>query len=328
MNRLLLVGFDNDSNSNMIPMVSSRDAKNVDIKIDDGKILEGIVHGVEVGEDGCMDDNIDYSIGDDKGKCVLAFYEEGVSDNELLEGLSGTQEFFYTGGPQEFVVPSRVKELKLEVWGASGAILGGNGGYSIGTMTVTTEKILYVYVGGVGSDAENLTTCSGYKNGNLGGWNGGGNGGSGHNIGGGGGGATDVRTRGGEWNDENSIKTRLIVAGGGGGGVKNWTLSGGNGGGYNATCTKGQNGAQDGGACGINSNGIGGKGGCYNGGGGGGGYYGGNGGGDTAGAGGGSGYCGINECGGSAGVRAGDGMARICWGNKIEECNGTPPDTE
>jgi hypothetical protein len=271
-----------------------------------------------------MDDNIDYSIDDDKGKCVLAFYEDSViNEDEIPEELkSGTQSFYYTGSPQEFVVPNGVKELKLEVWGASGAILGGNGGYSSGIMIVTTEKILHVYVGGVGRGDGGLTLCS-YSNSNFGGWNGGGNGTGGFGIGGGGGGATDVRTRGGEWNDENSIKTKLIVAGGGGGGEKNTISSGGIGGGYNSACTDGQDGARSGGACGINSNGIGGQGGCYNGGGGGGGYYGGCTGSplENGSSGGGSGYIGgVTNGGGSNGVRSGHGIARICWGNEIDVC--------
>jgi type II secretory pathway pseudopilin PulG len=346
MNRLLLVGFDN---SNRIPMVSSRDAKNVDIKIDDGKVLEGIVHGVEVniGEDGCMDDNIDYSIGDDKGKCVLAFYEEGVTSDiteylspDEIEKLNGAQPFYYTGGSQEFVVPKGVKELKLEVWGAQGGgTKGGLGGYSYGTLTVTTGKILHVYVGGQGSSVAE----------GKGGWNGGGDGPTGAIDGGmSGGGGTDIRT-----SKNNTYNDRVIVAGGGGG-TGTYSDKSGHGGGGNSSGGDGNNNSNPvehspnnygrggtltaGGDAGTpkSCNGVictaeagsfgkGGNG-CYNGwagGAGGGGWYGG---GASSGAwggsgGGGSGYIGgVTNGGGENGIRSGDGIARICWGNKIDVC--------
>jgi hypothetical protein len=331
--------------------------------------LEGIVHGVDVniGENNninCIDDNIDYSIGDDKGKCVLAFYEEGVSDNELLKQLSGTQEFFYTGSPQEFVVPPGVKELKLEVWGAQGGgTNGGLGGYSYGTLTVTTGKILHVYVGGQGSSA-------GIGSAAPGGWYGGGAsvGGSGGPASGGGGGSFVIKTL--PLVDNLPSKNDILIVAGGGGGM-----------GYDKN-NAGRSGAPGDGGGGNNNGGdaeiknnytftgggslsAGGAGGCWNlgssninglagcsddgsflrggdallihgcrltGGGGGGGYYGGGGGiGGCAvdGGGGGSGYCGIDNCGGENGIRTGNGVARICWGNRIGECNGTPPpDTE
>jgi hypothetical protein len=298
--------------------------------------LEGIVHGVDVniGENNninCIDDNIDYSIGDDKGKCVLAFYEEAIiNEDEIPEELrkNGAKPFFYTGSPQEFVVPPGVKELKLEVWGANGGDgllsgegtgTGGRGGYSYGNLNVVSEqKLLYIYVGEVGVQNSLVSTFNG--------------GGMGLEQNGSGGGATDVRTEygNGNWNDTNSIKTRLIVAGGGGGASAGPNEYGGYGGGgnngggnANGSWTYGLGGGNS--QCSVypatNPQTSGG-----------GGYYNGCIGGVPAGGGGGggSGYIGgVTNGGGSNGVRSGHGVAKICWGNRIGECNGTaPPDTE
>lgn len=86
-------------------------------------------------------------------------------------------------------------KYKLEVWGAQGGYRnssdnGGKGGYTSGEITLNNKDKLYIYVGGSG---------------NSGGYNGGGT----RSIGHGGGGATDIRL-----ND--SLYSRIIVAGGGG----------------------------------------------------------------------------------------------------------------
>lgn len=79
---------------------------------------------------------------------------------------------------------------RLEVWGAQGNNNGGNGGYSTGTISLTSGTKLYVYVGGQ----------SGY--------NGGGGSGTLYS----GGGASDIRI------NSSSLLARVIVAGGGGAG--------------------------------------------------------------------------------------------------------------
>jgi hypothetical protein len=322
MNRLLLVGFDNSSNGNMIPMVSSRDAKNVDIKIDDGKVLEGIVHGIDVniGENNninCIDDNIDYSTGDDKGKCVLAFYEEGVTSDiteylssDEIERLSGVEEFKYTGGVQEFVVPKGVKEVMLEVWGGSGAG-GGKGGYSQGIMTVTKGQILHIYVGGA-------------ANGISAGYNGGGSGSTSYPYGGGG--ATHIATMPGILSSLEANKDKVLIVAGGGG----YANGGGVQGGTNNDCSEG--GSQTAGgkshlsSCPSGTFGQGANGANCKDNGGGGGWYGG---GTGCGSAGGSGHIGIGVSGETKmqTKRTGNGVARICCGNRIGECNGTAPDT-
>lgn len=110
--------------------------------------------------------------------------------------------FEYSGDYQTFVVP-RSGIYKLETWGAQGghrgANNGGKGGYTTGEVYLKRGDILYIYVGGNGK------TNSG--------WNGGGYQPQTKIYGGG---ATDIRFVSGEWNNEESLKSRLIVAGGGG----------------------------------------------------------------------------------------------------------------
>ena len=130
---------------------------------------------------------------------------------------------------QTFAAPY-AGQYKIECWGAQGGSaspggVGGMGGYSYGTTTLTVNQALYVYVGAKGEDP--ATTLN-----PAGGWNGGGAGGNGlpdRIKGGGGGGASDVRAVSGLLNP--NLTTRIIVAGGGGG--AGHAFSGGSGGGGN-----------------------------------------------------------------------------------------------
>ena len=102
----------------------------------------------------------------------------------------------------------------LEVWGAQGGsyetYLGGKGGYSKGTLTLTEDTTVFVYVGG------QPTTVSTNQTAVTGGFNGGGDGynryydGT-YTYGQGGGGSSDIRL------GTDSLYARVIVAGGGGG---------------------------------------------------------------------------------------------------------------
>ena len=107
--------------------------------------------------------------------------------------------FDYTGSVQ-------TKTLKpgtytIECWGGQGgtysSYIGGYGGYSKGTITLTEATTVYISVGGAGSSS---STAAGFNGG-----------GTGISSGRGGGGATDVRI------GQNSLYSRVIVAGGGGG---------------------------------------------------------------------------------------------------------------
>ncbi len=129
-----------------------------------------------------------------------------------------TQTFNYTGGEQEFIVPTGVHVIGVTAFGggggASGTKTGGEGAQVTGILTVTPGETLFVEVGGNGkSEGE----------GGAGGFNGGGNGG------GGGGGASDLRTapRSTSLTVED---TRLLVAAGGGGAGATGGEEGGNGG--------------------------------------------------------------------------------------------------
>lgn len=127
-----------------------------------------------------------------------------------------SKEFNYTGNIQSIeLLPGR---YKLECYGASGGIGNGNinpigkGGYASGELFIPTLMTLYVHVGQDGIN--NWATSVRYNGGgaaiNVGGHNGGA-----------GGGATDFRLSSAAWNNVESLKTRILVAGGGGGAQSN-----------------------------------------------------------------------------------------------------------
>ena len=118
------------------------------------------------------------------------------------------RDFTYSGEGESFVVP-KTGRYKIELWGAQGGE-GGKGGYTSGEIDLTKGTTLYFYVGGKGPT--NATQA------NEGGYNGGGYSGTNTGVNSfGGGGATDVRLVGGLWNNEVSLRSRIMVAGGGGG---------------------------------------------------------------------------------------------------------------
>ena len=157
---------------------------------------------------------------------IKIYYNEDYQ--KIENGL--TANFNYTGDYQEYTVPETGK-YKIECYGARGGCNNwagtylsdyGLGGYASGIIELTKGEKLYIYVGKKGADgvkqANQLTSTS---------FNGGGAGiGSSDNDdgGGAGGGATDVRLVAGNWDDFESLKSRIIVAGGGSGGA---TVTGG-----------------------------------------------------------------------------------------------------
>lgn len=109
----------------------------------------------------------------------------------------------YSGSKKSISLPPG--KYKLEVWGAQGgyrssSTYGGLGGYSIGTLTLTSQTTLYLYAGGAGNTAPGSATIK------VGGFNGGG---YRYQYNGGGGGS-DIRI------GTDSLYARVIVAGGGG----------------------------------------------------------------------------------------------------------------
>ena len=237
-------------------------------------------------------------------KKAIAFYFK--LNNNKMYGVGSANyngsvmNFDYTGSVQTATLtPGR---YKLECWGAQGGngssngssninAVGGLGGYSVGTITLSKTQKVYIYSGGKGQTKSNTGSYSTVN----GGFNGGGSNYT-YGSGGSGGGGSDIRI------GTDSLYARVIVAGGGSG--TGWTIKGAAGGGesglsnYNSsscgtqknggsTYTPGQSGTVTVGSFGIGGNGSGSS---EGGSGGGGGWYGGGGAGYTGGSGGGSGY--------------------------------------
>ena len=133
-------------------------------------------------------------------------YNENATNFAFKDGASGE------AVPQTYTVPSGQSGwYKIELWGASGGSTtsettgevraGGKGAYTSGLIYLTENQKLYFYIGGT------TTNSNGGANG----------GGTGAGKGMGGGGSTDVRIKSGAWNNDDSLRTRLMVAAGGGG---------------------------------------------------------------------------------------------------------------
>ena len=128
-----------------------------------------------------------------------------LTDTIYLSSNSDVIDFDYTGAVQS--VTLNAGTYTLECWGAQGGYrssssYGGAGGYSIGTLSLSSKTTLYIYVGGSGNSVTSANSSGYYP----GGFNGGGY----RNTYKGGGGATDIRI------GTDSLYARVIVAGGGG----------------------------------------------------------------------------------------------------------------
>lgn len=128
-----------------------------------------------------------------------------LTDTIYLSSNSDVIDFDYTGAVQS--VTLNAGTYTLECWGAQGGYrssssYGGKGGYSIGTLSLSSKTTLYIYVGGSGNSVTSANSSGYYP----GGFNGGGY----RNTYKGGGGATDIRI------GTDSLYSRVIVAGGGG----------------------------------------------------------------------------------------------------------------
>ena len=143
-------------------------------------------------------------------------------------GYNTTSATTYTNATSYTYTVPTTGIYKLEAWGAQGggtsSVPGGSGAYTAGSIILTKGEKLYIYVG------ENY---NGYRE-TLS-FNGGGSGTystaeSSVNFNGGGG--TDIRLVSGDWNNNEGLNSRIMVAGGGGG-YANWSSGskGGNAGG-------------------------------------------------------------------------------------------------
>ena len=152
-------------------------------------------------------DDVNVGAGLHSGECV----SRQINSNRTFANLVAL--FSCVGKCQEITLPW-YGSYKMECWGAKGADsetgIGGKGGYTTGTITLHKNKELFVFVG-AGVAKETIP----------GGWNGGGKGYIGPTqFGYGGGGATDIRVyvnSAKDWNDNQSIISRIMVAGAGGG---------------------------------------------------------------------------------------------------------------
>ena len=115
----------------------------------------------------------------------------------------------YRNSPYEYSFRSGF--YLFELWGADGGgSWPGCGAYVSGTLKLETRTKFYIYIGQKGI------------NGSYSAYNGGGKGQSGGSSGGG---STDVRLKGGSWDDFESLKSRIIVSGAGGGSQQSYYLS-------------------------------------------------------------------------------------------------------
>ncbi len=163
-----------------------------------------------------------------------------ISGNGATSCASSTSTIAYDGCKAHPYKVAQTGNYKIELWGAQGYggysnKYGGLGAYTSGTIHLEKDTTLYFYIGAAGT-SEGAATCNG--GGKADGWI----------AGGSGGGATDVRLVKGEverkncfeyyetltdlindnpkekcltvipaWKDEDSLKSRIMVAAGGGG---------------------------------------------------------------------------------------------------------------
>lgn len=247
------------------------------------------------------DNDVNASWNNDTWSLEVANLSSKTKCNLYFISYSGDTifNFDYTGEEQVFTVPVS-GTYKVELWGAGSGKSVDNtnvslayGSYVSGMIKIQKNQELYVYVGENGYEKTSNYTDAVYR------FNGGGYGNFACNVyykdyglDYAGAGATDIRLKNGDWNNFDSLKSRIMVAAGSGGTYTNTLFKASNGGGlysedggyygeekYKATgATQTSSGSANGkfgqggfaiyGGAGCNSN---------DGGGGGGGYYGGGG---------------------------------------------------
>ena len=164
-------------------------------------------------------DSNELGLTDGKTLITETFNTGNEPSGDAGETKTTTTDYSYTGAVQTATLKAGTH--KLEVWGAEGGngansssgfdsssgALGGKGGYSYGTLTLSETTKAYIYIGGEGEKITSSITTGG-----KGGFNGGGSGGVSGSMSrsGGGGGASDIRL------GTDSLYARVIVAGGGG----------------------------------------------------------------------------------------------------------------
>ncbi len=165
----------------------------------DGNKLDAFITGV-----------VDSSIS---GTYYLTYTLNDITLRRRVVVYDSVFNYDYTGNYQMFKAPIS-GTYTVELWGAQGGSVGGNGGFVKGDVYFNEGDTIYVYVGGIGGNrtGTNIPGIAGYNGGGAGGL---GNP-PGNGSGAGGGGATDIRTFSGMWNNINGLRSRFFVAAGGG----------------------------------------------------------------------------------------------------------------
>ena len=163
---------------------------------------------------------VTYSNGGALTKSITGTWTAGNIYTYNISKTIPVANYGYTGNVQTYTVPL-TGNYKLEVWGAQGS---GKGGYSYGTVSLTKNSILYIYVGGQGGtptlSANFSFGVSGTSFGGVGGYNGGGKGGNGftgYSGSNGGGGATHIATVNGLLSALSTNRSSVLMVAGGGG---------------------------------------------------------------------------------------------------------------
>ena len=241
-----------DNNSSITYEITIYNSTNYDYKFDEVKYLLG--NDTYSNENIVFELN-DLQIGDvlktgETKKFLITFnyLNNMVSNDNQLKSLLNFKfsinpyvvaTYEYSGDYEIFIVPQD-GVYQIELWGASGGdnltyrvnaegadgiyterdakFIGGYGGYTSGEIILKKDDKLFIYIGEMGK--RNLqSTFNGGGAGAIGGTGYKGTNPSGDILlaGNSGGGATDVRLVKGQWNDFDSLKSRIMVAGGGGG---------------------------------------------------------------------------------------------------------------
>lgn len=187
-------------------------------KQDEGQIVTGIDEVILTGEEQKIEIAVTSSDGKNTSKYSITIKYSQI--NASKENVTNVYKFEQKNESQEFIAPYTGYYF-IECWGAQGGSysgIGGKGAYTSGNLYLTKGQKLYVYVGETGGNQYAAT------------FNGGGIGANQYRERAGGG-ATDIRLTQGEWNDFNSLKSRIMVAAGGGGSVgPSYSCNGGAGG--------------------------------------------------------------------------------------------------
>ena len=129
-------------------------------------------------------------------------------DNYCPYDIGRSFDYEFTNDFQTFISNCNGK-YEIELWGAQGGgNNGGKGAYTKGDIELQKNDTLYIYVGENptyrSSDCYQTNPNSSFNGTTYGGCIGGG-------------GATDIRLNSGSWNNEISLRSRIMVAAGGGG---------------------------------------------------------------------------------------------------------------